>query len=50
MKKIINFISLLSLWCYWSDVFGEEKGQLSRVDVQKIDTRRKIRRCRNDNR
>ncbi|MGG3556538.1 hypothetical protein ABES23_07800 [Peribacillus frigoritolerans] len=38
MKKIINFTSLFVFMVLLVGCIGEEKGQLSRVDVQKIDT------------
>ncbi|MCM3170110.1 hypothetical protein M3617_25675 [Peribacillus frigoritolerans] len=38
MKKIINFTSLFVFMMLLVGCIGEEKGQLSRVDVQKIDT------------
>ncbi|MBT2617363.1 MULTISPECIES: hypothetical protein [unclassified Bacillus (in: firmicutes)] len=38
MKKIINFTSLFVFMVLLVGCNGEEKGQLSRVDVQKIDT------------
>ncbi|MBT2647635.1 hypothetical protein J7E52_12995 [Bacillus sp. ISL-34] len=38
MKKIINFTSLFVFMVLLVGCAGEEKGQLSRVDVQKIDT------------
>ncbi|WP_350301391.1 hypothetical protein [Peribacillus frigoritolerans] len=37
IKKIINFTSLF-VFMVLVGCIGEEKGQLSRVDVQKIDT------------
>lgn len=37
MKKIINFTSLF-VFMVLVGCIGEEKGKLSRVDVQKIDT------------
>ncbi|MED3762037.1 hypothetical protein P4555_23880 [Peribacillus frigoritolerans] len=38
MKKIINFTSLFVFMVLLVGCIGEEKGQLSRIDVQKIDT------------
>ncbi|QYF83816.1 hypothetical protein KY492_06100 [Brevibacterium sp. PAMC21349] len=38
MKKIINFTSLFVFMVLLVGCIGEEKGQLSRVDIQKIDT------------
>ncbi|MCM3676250.1 hypothetical protein M3699_20890 [Peribacillus simplex] len=38
MKKIINFTSLFVFMVLLVGCMGEEKGQLTRVDVQKIDT------------
>ncbi|MED4690272.1 hypothetical protein [Peribacillus frigoritolerans] len=38
MKKIINFTSLFVFMVLLVGCIGEEKGQLSRLDVQKIDT------------
>lgn len=38
MKKIINFTSLFVFMMLLVGCIGEEKGQLSRVDVQIIDT------------
>ncbi|MGG0848525.1 hypothetical protein [Peribacillus simplex] len=37
MKKIMNFTSLFVLMVLLVGCMGEEKGQLTRVDVQKID-------------